>query len=167
MAKIHFNGVAFSPIPEGRYVLKITKVTQTEDEASKDYGVIIVGMQTKDGKSHTERFPYLKYSNLDKSWEVNDKVLGRFEIFSKNALGNFSLEEIDPEDLIGCYIEVTVSHSQSEGKGKNAGKTYTNANLSDFAPASGFSGSSAPAEAPKDDLLDDDSDDEDDDFLDS
>ena len=151
------NTGGFTPIAEGTYIFKITKVEDKTDEKyelDKDFGKVCITLQTKDGKTHVERIGIMKENKLEKTWEINTKVFVYFEFFSKTALNNFSLDSWDPEDLVGSYIEATVVHSDSEGTGANAGKTYTNVNLRDLNPSSGFGGSKIVKSEDSDDLDD-------------
>ena len=127
MAKIKLSETGFSLIPEGVHTLKITEV-----EYKEDFGKMKVTMQTKDGKKHTEQF-----SLLTKGGEVNEGAVKAFSYFAKTALNNFNLDEIDDQDLVGCYITATVKHEEFESN-KNPGKMLKSARLSDWTPAAGF-----------------------------
>ena len=70
---------------------------------------MLVSLQTKSGAKHTERF-----SLLNKDGEINEGALKAFSFFAKTALNNFSLDEIDEQDLVGCYIKATVKHEEYE-----------------------------------------------------
>lgn len=89
-------------------------------------------MLTKDGKKHTEKF-----SLLTKNGEVNERAVNVFSSFAKTALNNFSLDEIDHEDLLGCYISGTITHEEFESN-KNPGQMRKSAKLNNWTPAAGF-----------------------------
>ena len=127
MAKIKLSEGGYSLIPEGTTTFKIVAV-----EYKEDFGKMKVEMQTKDGKKHTENF-----SLLNKDGEVNEGALKAFSYFAKTALNNFSLDEIDETDLIGCYITATVKHEEFESN-KEPGKMLKSARLNDYAVAVGF-----------------------------
>jgi predicted cupin superfamily sugar epimerase len=127
MAKIKLSEGGFSLIPEGVHTFKITEV-----EYKEDFGKMKVTMQTKDGKKHTEQF-----SLLTQKGEVNEGAVKAFSYFAKTALNNFNLDEIDDQDLVGCYITATVKHEEFESN-KNPGKMLKSARLSDWTPAAGF-----------------------------
>ena len=91
--------------------------------------------------------------------EVNEGALKAFSFFAKTALNNFSLDEIDEEDIIGCYITATVKHEEFESN-KEPGKMLKSARLSDYAVAVGFGN-----ETKNEDKVEDMSDDDLDDFL--
>ncbi len=150
MAKIKLSQGGFTLIPEGVTTFKIVGV-----EYKEDFGKMSIEMQTKSGLKHTEFFGLM----TDKG-EVNDGALRAFSYFAKTALNNFTLDEIDETDLIGCYITVTVKHeTYTRTKGDRAGEEATKVKLTDYAVAVGF-GSSAEAEPESESAdLDDDLDD--------
>lgn len=135
MAKIKLSEGGFTLIPEGTTTFKITGV-----EYKEDFGKMKIEMQTKSGQKHFENFTL-----LTKSGEINDGALRAFSYFAKTALNNYSLDEIDEQDLVGCYITATVKHEEFESN-KEPGKMLKSARLSDYAVAVGFGGD-APAES--------------------
>lgn len=128
MAKIKLTEGGFSLIPEGTTTFKIVGV-----EYDEDFGKMVVDMQTKDGKKHTERFMLQK-----KNGEINEGALKAFSYFAKTALNNFQLDEIDHEDIIGCYITATVKHEDYSYEKDGETKTGKSARLNDYAVAVGF-----------------------------
>ena len=147
MAKIKLSaGGGFTLIPEGTTTFKIVGV-----EYKEDYGKMDVELQTKAGLKHIEKFSLLKNDG-----EVNEGALKAFSYFAKTALNNYSLDEIDETDLIGCYITATVKHEEFESN-KEPGKMLKSARLNDYAVAVGFgSGNNSPTEETDSDDLDDD-----------
>ena len=144
MAKIQLSkGNGFTLIPEGTHVFKITEV-----EYKEDFGKLTVTLQTKDGSTHTERYTFIKANG-----EINEGAINAFSYFAKTALNNFALDEIDHTDIIGCYIEATVTHEEFESN-KEKGKMLKSARLNDYAVASGF-GESADEDDTEDDDLED------------
>ena len=141
MGKVGLLG-GFMPIPEGTHVFKIIEV-----EHKEDYGKILVTMQTKEGKKHTERFSIMKASG-----ELNEGALNAFSYFAKTAMNDFNLEEIDTDDLVGHYIRCEVTHEEVEST-KNPGRMNTYVRLGDKEPADGFDGEEEPAPAAKSDIL--------------
>ena len=129
MAKIGLSE-GFSLVPEGTHVFKIITVNYKED-----FGKMEVVMQTQSGLKHTERFSLLKSDG-----EPNEGALNAFSYFAKVALNDFSLTEIDHEDLLGCFIECDVEHDTN--------KTVTFARLADKRASDGWDESEAPAPAP-------------------
>ena len=127
MAKIKLSEGGFTPIPEGEHIFKITKSTYDED-----FGKLEVEMITASGQKHIERF-----SLITNEGEVNEGALNAFSYFAKTALNNFNLDEIDHEDIIGCYMKCTVEHEKVPSN-KDPAKTVTFIRLTDKSPASGF-----------------------------
>lgn len=126
MARIPLTS-GFTLIPEGTYVFRIYDATYDEE-----FGKIKIKMVTARGATHEERF-----SIKDNNDEINEKALNAFSYFAKTALNDFSLEGIEPEELIGSYIGAEVVHTELPSN-KNPNKTVTFANLGDKFPADGF-----------------------------
>ena len=128
MAKIGLVD-GYTMLPEGEQIFKVTKVNYDED-----FGKIEVTLQTKSGQTAKETF-----SILNADGETNEGALKAFSYFAKNCLNNFTINEIDHEDLVGCYVKATVKHEEyTAKKGKNIGKTMKAARLSDYEPVYGF-----------------------------
>lgn len=128
MAKIRLSEGGFTLIPEGTTVFKIVGV-----EYDVDFGKLKVSMQTKSGQKHTEQF-----SLLTKSGEVNEGALKAFSYFAKTALNNYQLDEIDHDDIVGCYIQATVKHESYSYEKDGETKSGKSARLNDYAVAVGF-----------------------------
>ncbi len=126
MARIPMTS-GFMLIPEGTYVFRIYAATYDEE-----FGKIEIKLVTAKGMTHTERF-----SIKDSNDQLNEKALNAFSYFAKTAMGDFELEDIDPEELIDHYIEAEVVHTQLPSN-KNPNKMVTFANLGDKSPADGF-----------------------------
>ena len=126
MAKIGLSD-GFTLIPEGTHVFLITEVNYKED-----FGKMEVTMRTASGQKHIERFSLLKQDG-----DPNEGGLNAFSYFAKCALNDFTLQEIDEQDLVGHFIRCEVVHTEVESK-KNPDKTLTFANLSNKEPADGF-----------------------------
>lgn len=126
MARIPMTS-GFMVIPEGVYVFRIYDASYDEE-----FGKIIVKLVNAQGATHTERF-----SIKDQNDEVNEKALNAFSFFAKTAMNDFSLEDVDPEELIDHYIRAEVVHTQLPSR-KDPTKNVTFANLGDKSPADGF-----------------------------
>ena len=126
MARIPMTS-GFVLIPEGEYVFRIYDATYDED-----FGKIKVKMVNAKGMTYTERF-----SIKDKDDQYNEKALNAFSYFAKTAMNDFSLEDVDPEELIGHYIRAEVVHTEVPSN-KDPNKTVTFANLGEKSPADGF-----------------------------
>ena len=132
MAKIGLSE-GFTLIPEGTHVFKITAVNYKEA-----FGKLEITMQTQSGAKHIERFSLLKTDG-----SPNEGALNAFSYFAKTALNDFSLTEIDHEDLVGCFIECDVEHDVQPNKNK-PDKTVTFARLADKRPSEGWDEGEAP-----------------------
>ena len=126
MARIPMTS-GFVVIPEGEYVFRIYDATYDED-----FGRIEVKLVNAQGATHTERF-----SIKDANDEFNEKALNAFSYFAKTAMGDFALEDIDPEELINHFICAEVVHTKLPSN-KDPNKTVTFANLGDKSPAEYF-----------------------------
>ena len=115
MARIPMTS-GFALIPEGTYVFRIYDAKYDEE-----FGKIEVKLVNAAGMTHTERF-FIK----DKNDEMNEK-----------ALNAFSLEDIDPEELIDHFICAEVVHTKLPSN-KDPNKMVTFANLGDKSPAEYF-----------------------------
>ena len=126
MARIPMTS-GFVLIPEGEYVFRIYDATYDED-----FGRIEVKLVNAQGLTQTERF-----SIKDKNDEFNEKALNAFSYFAKTAMNDYSIEDIDPADLINHYIRAEVVHTSMPNR-NDPTKTVTFANLGDKSPADGF-----------------------------
>ena len=155
MAKMKLSEGGFSLIPEGTTIFKVVEV---DDSKYEDYGKLAVKLQTAKGESHTETFSLIKGNG-----DLNEGALKAWSYFARTCLNNFQADEIDTQDIVGCYIQATVKHeTYTRTKGEKAGTEGTAVRLNDYTTASGFGGK--VAEDVEDDT-DEDSDDLDD-FLD-
>lgn len=135
MARIPMTG-GFQIMPEGEQVLKITKA-----EYDEDFGKAIFTLENAKGQTCQERF-----SLLNQDGSPNEKALGAFSFFAKNAMNDFDMEDVDPTELVGHYIRAEVIHNKVPYT-KDPTKMMTFVNLGNKSPADGFDG--APAAAPK------------------
>ena len=145
MAKIKLSEGGFSLIPEGTTTFKIVAV-----EYKEDFGKMTVEMQTKSGQKHTERFSLLKNNG-----EVNEGALKAFSYFAKTALNNFQLDEIDEQDIVGCYITATVKHEDYEYEKDGETKSGKSARLNDYAVAVGFGSTKSDDSSEESESVDD------------
>lgn len=153
MAKMKLSEGGFSIIPEGVTTFKVVEV---DDSKYEDFGKLAVKLQTAEGKTHTEQFSLIK-----KGGELNEGALKAWSYFARTCLNNYQLDEIDTQDIVGCYITATVKHEEFESN-KEKGKMLKSARLNDYTVAVGFGSKAA------DDDIDEDEDSEDlDDFLDN
>lgn len=138
MAKIPLSNSNFAVCPEGTHIFRIESV-----EYKEDFGKLNITLKTKEGYTHIERFSFVKANG-----EANEVAIGVFSLFAKIALQNFDLEEIDHEDLVGCFIKCEVTHDVQPNK-NDPNKNITFSRLGNKAQADGFEDEeSAPAPTP-------------------
>ena len=155
MAKIKLSESAFKIIPEGTTTFKVTKV---DDSKYEDFGKIEVTLQTAKGETHSEKFTLVN----DKG-ELNEGALKAWSYFARTCLNNFQADEIDTQDIVGCYITATVKHETfTFTKGDKKGEEGKAIRLNDYTTSSGFGGK---VEADEDDTDDNDDLDDLDNFL--
>lgn len=126
MARIPMTS-GFTLIPEGTYVFRVYGATYDEE-----FGKIEVKLVNAQGMTHTERF-----SIKDNNDELNEKALNAFSYFAKTVMGDYTLEDIDPSELIDHFICAEVVHTKLPSN-KDPNKTVTFANLGDKSPAEYF-----------------------------
>lgn len=131
MAKIKLAEQTFTLIPEGVTTFKVMEV---DDSKYEDFGKLEVKLQTAKGETHVERFTLVSAKG-----EINEGALKAWSYFARTCLNNPSVEEIDTQDIVGCYIQATVKHEKyTRTKGEKAGQEATTVRLNDYATASGF-----------------------------
>lgn len=159
MAKMKLSESKFTLIPEGSTIFKVMEV---DDSKYEDFGKLAVKLQTAKGETHSETFSLVNA----KTGEVNEGALKAWSYFARTCLNNFRADEIDTQDIVGCYIQATVKHETYIKKtGNNAGQEGAAVRLNDYTTASGFVGGNANLDVDNDEDPEDDSDDLDD-FLD-
>ena len=147
MAKMRLAESTFTLIPEGSTIFKVVEV---DDSKYSDFGKLAVKLETAKGEKHTETFTL-----TNKKGEVNEGALKAWSYFARTCLGDFSVEEIDTQDIVGCYIQATVKHEKyTRTQGEKAGQEATAVRLNDYTTSKGFGGSEVDSE-PLDDDFDD------------
>ncbi len=126
MARITMTS-GFSLIPEGTYVFRIYDATYDEE-----FGKIEIKLVNASGMTHNERF-----SIKNQNDEINEKALNAFSYFAKNIMNDFTLEDVDPAELINHYVKAEVVHTELPSN-KDPNKTVKFANLGDKEPAGYF-----------------------------
>lgn len=127
MAKIKLSSGTFSLVPEGTHVFQITAV-----EYKADFDKLNITMKTATGATHIERFTF-----TNNQGEQNETAVNIFSYFAKTALQNYDLEEIDEQELVGCFIKAEVTHDILPNK-NDPTKTVTFSRLGNKYPANGF-----------------------------
>ena len=144
MAKMKLSESAFKVIPEGVTVFKVMEV---DDSKYEDFGKLAIKLQTAKGETHTENFTLIKNNG-----ELNEGALKAWSYFARVCLNNFQADEIDTQDIVGCYIQATVKHEKyTRTKGDKAGQEATAVRLNDYATASGFAGAKTQGVAHEED----------------
>ena len=147
MAKMKLSEATFTLIPEGTTTFKVMEV---DDSKYEDYGKIAVKLQTAKGETHTETFSLIKANG-----DLNEGALKAWSYFARTCLNNFRADEIDTQDIVGCFITATVKHeTYTRTKGDKAGTEGTSVRLNDYTTASGFGSGVAEPETEVDDLDD-------------
>lgn len=142
MAKMQLSERTFKLISEGTTTFKIVEVDDSKYEA---FGKLAVKMQTAKGETHVESFTLLKQNG-----DLNEGALKAWSYFARTCLNNFQADEIDTQDIVGCYITATVKH---EAYTKKDGGEGTAVRINDYTTASGFD-SVSETDNPVDDLDD-------------
>ena len=133
MAKMKLSESTFTLIPEGTTIFKVMEV---DDSKYEDFGKLSVKLQTAKGETHIEMF-----SLIGKNGDLNDGALKAWSYFARVCLNNFQADEIDTQDIVGCYIQATVKHeTYTKTKGDKAGEEGKAARLNDYTTATGFNG---------------------------
>lgn len=147
MAKMKLSESTFKLIPEGTTTFKVVEVDDTKYE---DFGKIAVKLQTAKGEVHTENFTLVKANG-----DINEGALKAWSYFARTCLNNFYADEIDTQDIVGCFITATVKHEKfTRTKGENAGTEGTSVRLNDYTTASGFGSGAADVEESDEDIDD-------------
>ena len=147
MAKMKLSESAFKIIPEGTTIFKVVEV---DDSKYEDFGKLSVKLQTAKGETHTENFTIVKANG-----ELNEGALKAWSYFARTCLNNFQADEIDTQDIVGCYIQATVKHEKYiRTKGDHAGEEGTAVRLNDYTPAPGFAKAEIETLAESNDDLD-------------
>lgn len=148
MAKMKLSESAFTLIPEGTTIFKVMEV---DDSKYEDFGKLEVKLQTAKGETHIERFTIVKANG-----ELNEGALKAWSYFARTCLNNYQADEIDTQDIVGCYLKATVKHeTYTRTKGDKAGTEGVSVRLNDYATATGFGSVSKPVAADEDEDVDD------------
>lgn len=137
--RITLSANEYKVIPEGRHMFKIV-----ECKYEPRMGQIVVKLLTEDGLPDTETY------NISTNGVTNEKALRAFSYFARTALNDFNVDDIDPDELVGKFIDANVKHDVRPKK-DDPSKNVTFVNLEDIKPCTGFisnsiSGGEKPAE---------------------
>lgn len=110
-------GNGFQLIPEGNHVFRIYAVDYNEE-----FGKLEVHMVTAKGQKLSE-----KYRLLDNNGQPVSGAFNAFAYLAHTALHDFDVEEIDHNDLVGCFIGGEVKHTVVDSnKGDGSKVTFMN-----------------------------------------
>lgn len=131
MARIPMTS-GFTLLPEGEHIFRIFGV-----EYKEDFGNLTVHLINAQGMVHKETF-HLKNGN-----KPNEGAMNAFSFFAKTAMNDYTMEDIDPDQLVGRYICCEVVHNELPSN-KDPKKTVTFANLGNKSVAEGFDTTPVP-----------------------
>jgi hypothetical protein len=117
----------FSIVPAGTHVFRIYEANYDEE-----FGKIEIKMVNADGMTHIERFRIKNQND-----ELIEGALSAFSYFAKNAMDDFGMTDVDPEELIDHYIRAEVIHNEVPST-TEPGRIKTFVKLGDKSPAVGF-----------------------------
>ena len=109
-------GTGFQLIPEGNHIFRIYDV-----EYNEEFGKIDIHMVTAKGQKLTET-----YRLKNSQGEMVSGACNAFAYLAHVALKDFSLEEIDHKDLVGCFIEAEVKHTTVPSNKGDGDVTFQN-----------------------------------------
>lgn len=118
------NASTYKLIPEGRTTFKIKNVVHDANNSKVE-----VDMLTEDGLRHIERFHFTY-----KDGTFNQGGLNAFGAFARAATGVTVLDQIEPEDLIDCYVSANVMHVRRPNR-NDPTRTVTLINLKSYTRA--------------------------------
>lgn len=101
MTKIKLSE-GFKVVSEGEHTFTVKSV-----EYKPDFNKVNLKMETESGEKHTEFF------TID-----NDKALFAFTMTAKTLMGDNTITDIEPDELVGKSMIATVVHNTSEKTGK-------------------------------------------------
>lgn len=116
MAKYHAEQSAFTPIPEGRAILKIVEIDSSKYE---DFGKVSFKLQNKKGQTMFNSFTL---KNDD--GEIKESIYNAFAYFCRTALLNSTIEDWEDDDLLNRFIGCEIEHQESINEETGEAKTY-------------------------------------------
>lgn len=136
------KSTGYTPIPEGYTIFQITNV-----EYDEDFDKMTVEEVTANGQKNTERFMFTK--NDGSPNEVAGRIFG---YLARVALNDFDIDEVEPDELIGCYFGATVEHEVKPNI-NDPSRTVTFVRLKNRKAESGFSNRGEARKTRLEDLL--------------
>lgn len=115
-------------IPEGTHKFIVDSV---EDKLS-DFGKITVTLKTEKGL--TNKQTYILYKDVKKDI-LNDGAITAFSIMARAVLQDNDVESIEPQELVGKYVQADVTYEEYD---KEDGSKGTATRLKNWASCDGF-----------------------------
>lgn len=127
MATLYLSQNTFAPIPEGIHIFRIYDV-----EYDETFGRVQIHLVNAKGRVHTERFTIMREDG-----SMIDGACNALSYFTKTALNNHDLTEVDHSELINRYIKAKVEHTVQPNR-NDPSKTVTFVKLTEKWSADGF-----------------------------
>lgn len=120
--KLSDVGGDFSLIPEGTYNFTVTSV-----EYKSDFGKLNLQYTATNGQVFYDR-----YGLKNSKGGVNTGANKAFSFTAKSIMGDFSMDAIDPDELLDMEFTATVVHHESDAINDKTGEPYVNARLENY-----------------------------------
>jgi len=95
----------------------------TNAKYNQDFGKVEMTLSNEKGETMNNNFGLM---NNDGS--INEKALKAFSYFARVAVGDWDRDDIEDEELVGCYIRADIALREGKEKNKD-GETMYFANL--------------------------------------
>ena len=114
MAKINLaesNG-AFINQPGKNVLLVVTK-----SKYDQEYGKVEMTLENENGEIVSNNFGL-----IDNDGSINEGALKAFSYFSRVAVGDWGRDDIEDEELIGCFIRADIEMVEGKKEGREGKK---------------------------------------------
>lgn len=121
MAKIELtkmSGSAFIKEAGAKVLLQITHC-----KYNQEFGKVEMTLTNEKGETMNNNF-----SLMNSDGSPNEKALKAFSYFACTALGDWDRDDIEDEELVGCYVRGDIKLTEGKEKNKD-GETMVFANL--------------------------------------
>lgn len=126
MAIIQLSNTGYTRIPEGWHTFEVI-----DSEYNQDFGKLTIKLRTENGLEHKESFTLTNGMG-----EPNEKAVNAFTMFAKNCMNDFSLKEVDEQDLIGRKLRGRIEYVEGTKINPKTGKNYVNVAMVEKEPIS-------------------------------
>ena len=124
MAIIQLSNTGYTRIPEGWHTFEVI-----ESDYNEDFGKLTITLKTENGLEHKETFTLINAMG-----EPNEKAINAFTMFAKNCMNDFSLKEVDEQDLIGRKLRGRIEYVEGTRINPKTGKNYVNISMVEKQP---------------------------------